>query len=429
MKTGTVWTLLALAAGAMAVAGCQQGTTGSNHAAQTLTELAKEDLQVHWKITLDLNPQTAEKVRGLYYEPDRVYALTTDNRLMGVDAFSGQYLWSADLGDKDIPALGVSQLGRAVFVCILNKLHVLNTMDGTRVRTKVLTAAPTSAPVISGEYIYYGTNAGWFKAEGLLDAAANWDKLTYAAVMAAPTYDATRAYFASIAGDVYASNFNKRLIQWEQHLGAAVVGNLQRTSDGLILVPCRDYVLYALNPSTGQIAWINTTGEPLESSPTVRAGRIYIIKKGGTMLSIDEKTGKTLWQAEAIRAFLAASPRTVFAQTLGGNIVALGLDDGAVKYTLASAGTPLAAVNSLDGQLFVAGPDGQIVAVREKTVTYNDATTTAPAEKPAETPAAKPAEPVAKPAEPPAAKPAETPAEKPAEKAAEKPADKPADAS
>lgn len=378
MKTWTVWTLMTLVGCALAVGGCQQDSSN----VLTMEQLAKTDLQLHWKAELtNLNKKTGEKVRSLYYEPDRIYVVTTDNRLLALDAFSGSYLWGAELGDKDVPATGVTQLGQAVFVCVLNKLYAFSVMDGQQVRSMELRYAPSTTPVISGEYVYYGTNAGWFMAEGLFDKGQTWNRQTFTAITAAPVYDATRVYFANLAGHVFASSFSKRLIVWEQQLGAAVVGNLARTSSGLVLVPCRDYVLYALNPSTGQVAWLNTTGEPLDRRPHVSGGRVYIIKKGGTLLAIDELTGKTLWQAEDIQEFLSASDRTVFARTTRGTVVGLAVADGAAKFTLASDGLKLAAVNQLDGQLIVGSPDGRIAAIREKAVKYNDPITV-PTEKP-----------------------------------------------
>jgi outer membrane protein assembly factor BamB len=58
--------------------------------------------------------------------------------------------------------------------------------------------------------------------------------------------------------------------------------------------------LYALNPKTGQVRWefspISDPGEWLYSSPTARAGRVFIGDRCGHLHCLDAKTGGRLWR-------------------------------------------------------------------------------------------------------------------------------------
>jgi outer membrane protein assembly factor BamB len=369
MNRSMVWALVALVGGAMVLGGC-----GPKADALTLSELVATDLEARWTIKVNLDEDTDETVEKLYYEPGRVYAVTSDKRLLAIDAFSGQYLWSAELGLKHLTATGVTQLGRAVFICLLDEMTILDAVDGRKVARLELKGPPTTTPLVTGPYAYYGTSGGWFQAQGLINVGSTWNKLTHSGVIAGATCDGTRVYFANANGRVYASAVGRRYILWEHQLDGSVVADLKRTSGGLIVVACRDYTLYALNPATGQTAWANTTGEPLETSPMVRDGRIYVAKKAGGLLAVDETNGKTVWDAEGIAAFVASSNLTVFSRDAADNIVGLALSDGAVKYRLDPEDLTLVATNELDGQLIVGSPDGEIALIRERRVSFSDPT-------------------------------------------------------
>lgn len=368
MKTVTVWTLVTLAA----CVGTFPGCTSQRGDSIPLSEMARSELKAFWQTSLRLNEETHEKVAHLYREPGRIYAVTTDNRLLAVDAFSGHYLWSAQLPAEGLTASAVCQVGRVVFIAVLDELYGFSAMDGQRVLKKELKGAPTARPVVNGDYVYYGTHEGWFRAAGLFGLEGNWDRLTHAGLAAAPTFDVNNVYFANTDGGVYASVASKRLILWEYQTGGAVVADLKRTGQGLVLVASRDYVLHALNPVTGQPAWLATAGDPLEKTPHVAGGRVYVVKKGGELLALDETTGRTLWSADDIDEVIAASELTVFAKSRLGNVVVLSQSDGSVRYRLDPEDLALAAVNEVDGQLFVGSPKGEIVAIRETRVTYND---------------------------------------------------------
>ena len=134
----------------------------------------------------------------------------------------------------------------------------------------------------------------------------------------------------------------------------------------------RDYVLYALNPITGDVAWMATTGDPLETAPQAIGGRVYVVKKGGTLMAFEEVTGRPLWTAEGIDRTIAASPMTLFVLREDGTIAALSTSKGEEKCRLDPGDVTLVATNDIDGQLFVASRDGRIMAIREAKVKYND---------------------------------------------------------
>ena len=54
-------------------------------------------------------------------------------------------------------------------------------------------------------------------------------------------------------------------------------------------------------------------GEPMESSPAVIDDHVYVTTQLGGMYALDTKTGKSLWWAENVARFAAASKTRVYA--------------------------------------------------------------------------------------------------------------------
>lgn len=370
MNKPALWALAALAGCVVMVGGCASRDYGGPPL--PTQQLTDNQMTVFWCNKLPLNKPTGEKVLHLYRQEGRLYAVTSDNNLMALDAFSGHYLWWAKLGPKGLIPSPVCQVGKVVFISVLDTMLGFNVDDGRQVFLRELKRAPSTRPVANTEYIYYGTNSGWFDAASLYDIGGNWNRLTHAAIVAAPTFDGSNVYFANTDGRVFASRWGKRLNDWEFQTNGAVVADLARTSQGFILVASRDYILYAFNPITGDTAWTSTTGDPLEKPPHVAAGHVYIIKKNNVLLAIDERNGQTLWTAEGMDRFIAASAQTVFVQSTRGDIVALSATGGDVKCRLDRGSVTLVAVNDSDGQLFLGNAAGEVAAIRETTVKYRD---------------------------------------------------------
>ena len=151
----------------------------------------------------------------------------------------------------------------------------------------------------------------------------------------------------------------------------SITANLKRTPNlGLILVPSRDYSLYAMNPINGVLAWQCTPGSPMINPAHPVNDRIYVIPQNNVLLSLDEVNGATpLWQVPEIRRFIAASPLTVFVEDTGGRLAAISPADGSVRFRLDIGGArPL--LNEVDGQLFLANQQGKITCLREQQVNY-----------------------------------------------------------
>jgi outer membrane protein assembly factor BamB len=158
--------------------------------------------------------------------------------------------------------------------------------------------------------------------------------------------------------------------------------------DGIVIVGCRNYMLYGFNLQDGSPAWSYSFGFSwVESTPTVRDGVFYI---GGSdwarVSAFDARTGRPHW--ETIVGGMswgtpAVTDDTVFAGATcqkgaliqhQGGIVALDRKTGAIKWrhamTFPNEQMPFGGIPgsiALDGdRLIAAGFDGQLIALPAK---------------------------------------------------------------
>lgn len=360
-------TMLLAATVILTAAGCQKDTA----AEQAVLMTGPGQYELFWQADVDLNKDTGEQFRDAYLRGDQFYALTTDNRLVALDAFSGQYLWSAPLGSPHLMTSDVARQGDAVFVSVLNVLHAISAVDGSHIDRRKLDRAPSTALVASDRFVYFGCHDGWFEAVAHFPEDHSWDRRTASAIMAGPAHDRGRVFFANLAGQVFASSDDHRGIHWITEVSGAVEAGLRVTDAGLLIVASRDYTVYGINPNSGGAAWRITTGDPLQQTPLVHGNRVYVVKMGGQMLAIDgaADAGRTLWSYDGVDAPVAADDEVVVVRT-----------DKAFKVLSAATGKVLSKIgrahvgeetesrlasvmfarNDDDGRVFLATPGGKV---------------------------------------------------------------------
>lgn len=366
MTKRTLCTMAIITVAALALTGCR----GQVAVTPTLVEqLQENDLQVFWNYQIPL--QAGETVERYDVAPGRIYARTNVNRLYAIDSYSGTTMWFADLGGAGLKTSPVAQFRGVVFVSVLDRLYGFDADEGGQIFSRRLARAPSTKLVTNGDFVYFGTNEGWFHAVHIRELAKNWDRNAHTAIVAAPVFDDAHVYFANISGEVFVSAATMRRDFMPFVAGAGVTADLKRTPNrGLILVPSRDYTLYAVNPVNGMPEWRCTQGSPMVSPAYPVGNRIYVIPENRVLLSLDEQNGEVpLWRLADIRSFIAASPRTVFVLDAQGRLVGVSPQDGAVRFRLQIANNrPL--LNEVDGQLYLANRNGGITCLRERRVDY-----------------------------------------------------------
>ncbi len=237
-----------------------------------------------------------------------------------------------------------------------------------------LAFAPSGPPTTNGSHVYVPDAKGWLQAVSIRPRLVSWGRWTDDAVTAGPVVDAARVYFASHNGTVYASTQNVRRVVWEYQTEGPIKADLRMTETGLLLVGSLDYSLYALNGASGVLEWEGlpnrryNAGEPIRTPPYTFGRQIFLFTAGAGLTVLDTTTGKREWQLDAGRDLVTADADTVYIVSRGNDLLAADRRTGEVRFAIPlRAGTLIGINETGTGLLYLATPEGQVLAVRQAT--------------------------------------------------------------
>ena len=133
--------------------------------------------------------------------------------------------------------------------------------------------------------------------------------------------------------------------------------------EGKVFVGFADGALVALDAALGRVLWRQEIGGPqlfgdVAAGPSFAGGAVFAAAFGGPAVSLDAASGDPLWRAEVEGASgFAVGDATVYLGTADGAVVALGRDDGALRWQRALDGG-VAAPPVLAGDALVTAASG-----------------------------------------------------------------------
>ncbi|GAC1384506.1 MAG: hypothetical protein NVSMB33_13000 [Ktedonobacteraceae bacterium] len=113
------------------------------------------------------------------------------------------------------------------------------------------------------------------------------------------TVDHGMVYASSKNGKVYALNETTGKIAWSTSIGAPANGDISTqaiSSTGVVYVGSINGDLYALNAKTGAILWQESTGGPIFSSPAIANGVVYFASLDHKFYAVNAATGVVRWK-------------------------------------------------------------------------------------------------------------------------------------
>ena len=176
-----------------------------------------------------------------------------------------------------------------------------------------------SSPVIDQGTIYVGSDDGNLYAIAAADGRQRWQYKTAGPVPSTPAVAAGVVYVASYDGKIHAIDARSGLPRWkfatagERRFEAKNLhGFLPKTQtiadpfdvylssplvvDGRVFVGSGDGNVYALDATTGALAWKFATGDVVHASPAVAGGTVYVGSWDSYLYALDAATGAQKWR-------------------------------------------------------------------------------------------------------------------------------------
>lgn len=88
---------------------------------------------------------------------------------------------------------------------------------------------------------------------------------------------------------------------------------------GRLYVGSWDGNVYAIDARTGRRLWSHQTGDRVNTSAAYSNGRIYIANDSGTLYALDARTGRQAWSASQATEFFYAAPATAYGRVYIGS--------------------------------------------------------------------------------------------------------------
>jgi serine/threonine-protein kinase len=275
-------------------------------------------------------------------------------------------------GTGSSPGTGSSvSTGHASSVASLRWSHV----TGTNINASNVASAGSS-PVAADGTVYAGGNNALNAANGHV----RWSYAGGTAESGPVVVDGT-VYVVDGSGNVHALNAVTGHVNWSHSIPYAGTG--LAVADGLVYVSSIGDIgyVYALNAATGHLAWSFKTLNARESVPTVADGVVYVgcgdgMGSSGTVFALDAATGHLRWSyttgpAGNVQPPVESSPAvvngTVYVGSDYGAVYALDAATGRLRWSFVTGGGVVSSPVVAGGTVYVGSEDDKVYALDSAT--------------------------------------------------------------
>jgi outer membrane protein assembly factor BamB len=372
--------------------------TPQQKAALHAKALEDAGLRYYWKcekLTSLLN--RGERIARTYLLDENFYCLTTENRLMAIDATNGTLQWGKwvhaakpgvtvfdpahakdvtitrtpptrkeILQPRSVPTRTIKEIDLVVISTRTNAL-VIDRKTGDVIRDiKFSFATAASAGVCTnGRLLFVPDSKGTYHALLMHEMLESWSLAVEGAIKVAPRYVADKVVVAFEDGHIQVANtFETRKRVWTRVLEAGIEAPILATANHL-LVPCMDRLLYAFDTATGQRLWEPyNCKKPLLDAPQLSDVSVFQYAQGGQFHALALVSGKLRWTSSEARSVLAAMKGNVYLKDADNRILQVDEILGEIKASIDMPKGDLLTANTAVPGIYGATRNGKVYCVR-----------------------------------------------------------------
>ncbi|HLD36038.1 MAG TPA: PQQ-binding-like beta-propeller repeat protein [Planctomycetota bacterium] len=178
-----------------------------------------------------------------------------------------------------------------------------------------------NAGVVDKQVVYITSDDGMLHAINLVDGVKLWT-LALGGKMNTPVVKENILYVGGSTNGVSAVNLLTRKVQWSYRLRQDVIAPLS-IAGNILLVPCRDGILSALDIAIQKPVWQFETKNSLSGGValSMKDGLVYFGGEDGYLYAVTLSTGKELWKYKT-KGRIRSTP------VIHNDIIYIGSDDG-----------------------------------------------------------------------------------------------------
>lgn len=387
---GLVGKLLAVAA-SVALAGCagEQVVREQWVGLVSPDVLAKADLQYYWHFKVDLQP--GESLERVYHLDENLYCLTSNNRLLVLDALRGIPKWRFQVAkpgqtvfrpihrdDMLLPekVSGMAEILQpervaksepfdAVLINSLSHVYVLNRTTGKLIRVVEFPFAANTGGATDGAHFVVGATSGLYHALRLMEAVPTWTKGTDDLLTAPVEHYGGRVFVGSEDRTFRSTRISDwGVTEWIRRTGGPITAPFVVDKRGCF-VPCEDNRLYAFSALGGAELWRPFVCQgPLRDPVQVGKTSVFQYARQDKFYAVNLASGRKRWSTPVGRLVLMVTGGDVY--LLDANLNLLVIDEilGQIKNSLPMTGFNLFVGNAMNPVIYAGTRDGRLVCIR-----------------------------------------------------------------
>jgi outer membrane protein assembly factor BamB len=247
---------------------------------------------------------------------NNLYVLDDSAALKRINIATGKQIWKRHMGtchgcglSASTPSLDVAR--KELFVSVLSlkgstigavggELAAVSMTSGKTLWTASVPSGTESSPMVVGNSVYFGDQAGTEHSLNVKTGHQNWAFPTGGSIKAGAAYYNGVLYFGNYAGD-----------------------------------------FYGVKASTGKPVWTASPGGEFYSTPAIAYGRVYVGNNNGAAYSFGLTNGAVAW-TRTLGGYVYSGPAvatipglgpTVFIGSYDGDLYALNAKDGSVRWS------------------------------------------------------------------------------------------------
>lgn len=304
------------------------------------------------------------------------YVVAEDGRVAAVDV-DGDVRWQTSVDEGLFPP---SSVGERVVVPARDRLVVLDADTGERRRSIAVPDGVLYSPTLRGDRAFVGTFSGGVVAFDLESGERRWqtgepsrayppvvvDGVAYATARRWSGGDGSGSGTED-AGVLVAIDTESGDLRWEGLLEGHPTAP-PGIHDGVVYAGTHRGFVHAVDATSGEERWRESVGDWVTRGPTAASDGVYVVLLGEGPVKL-RGDGTVVWRAGASDGFefdVGTNPvLTDEAAILGGSegVVAVGRDDGAVRWHAPTDGAVQFDVRVSDGTAYAGDRYGTVLAV------------------------------------------------------------------
>jgi outer membrane protein assembly factor BamB len=280
---------------------------------------------------------------------ESMYLLDDDGSARAVNLRNGHELWKRQVGSLAAATPAVAAQDHEVLMPVLStnghtpgagRFVALSMKTGRMIWSRPLGAGSESSPIVNGQTVYYGDQAGNLFARNVRNGHLYWTYHAGGAIKGGPALVGGVLYFGDYSGHAYAVRAVDGRQVWAVGTNGAHFGfgsgqfySTPAVAFGRVYLGNTDGRVYSFGAHTGTLAWATGTGAYVYASAAVADPKglgptVYIGSYDGNFYAFNAQSGAIRWRHPAsgrISGSATVLGNVVYYSVLGSHITA-GLD-------------------------------------------------------------------------------------------------------